>query len=499
MTDSTVNMLLTLSALALAGAAVSLAGPLIIYFGTCRSKARNLIPALATGVIAAFLWLVIVDATPWPASSEPGSEGVSIPLHGWWDFYVSGLLWALGIIALALPLIAVAAALVVAYAAAHAALAWLSGYRDPDWEDAGITRAEALRRTWRLRRAERRFAHDLVDLLDAAARRKGGAISWVRDSDFVYCSTVFVMTPGADYYAITGPDIEAQFDVEQHPEITRIEVLCSDDAEQDPVSQSESRFVVRWNGDYLSRPLMPATSQSRTGAVFFGRWPLRDRLRRWAAGPVGTAVIVAAAMVLALTVVSLSGPDHARQQSPGAVRMFETPAAARPVSHLLQADQQSGEACAALRIQPASATDDPCAHAGIDGDRYVFAFDDPKVITAVAVNPIALKPYRIVRQVIWRFDGDPDKGYPATEYVQNIEPIAGAVQLRLDHGVRASTVTMIISDTSSRSGARTRQPGQGPGAITLVGYDIPDPDPRSGAGHAVGEPAPAGHAWRPGA
>lgn len=129
-------------------------------------------------------------------------------------------------------------------------------------------------------------------------------------------------------------------------------------------------------------------------------------------------------------------------------------------------------------------------------------FDDTKVITAVAVDPVMLKPDRTVHQVIWRFDGDPDNGYPATERVQNIDPLAASVELRLDHEVRASTVTIIVADTRPRVGAANRQPAQGAAAIRLIGYDAAR---QSGAGHSAcsepvqapsqcaGETAPTGH------
>lgn len=294
MSVSTLNTILTLTALALAGTAVSLAGPPLIYLGTWQSKTRNLLPAFITSVVAALLYLAIVDTTPWPASPE----GVSIQLRGWVEFYGAGLLWALRVITLPLLFTAVTALIVLIFTATKLAHYWLTGHSDQTCAAYNVTRAEALRRAWRLRGAERRFARGLTsDLLGSATRKKRGAISWDRDPAFVDFATGFVMTPAADYYSISGYDIEDHIDrAEQRPEISTVELLTVDDCHDDPVppSQSETMFIVRWNGEYLSRPLLPAATTAGTGAIFFGRWPLRDRIRRAASRPGGPAVIVGA-------------------------------------------------------------------------------------------------------------------------------------------------------------------------------------------------------------
>lgn len=338
----------------------------------------------------------------------------------------------------------------------------------------------------------RRFARGLVDALGPSARStQRGTVWWIRTMSPTQLSTGFHLDASAAAdRGITAEDVIARCTTaEAATEIDKVDLTWLDGA-------ADLIMVdVRWNRAYLARPW--ATGRSAAiGTFHFGLWPLPVRIRRWTTRPTGVAVIVAVAAVVLLAVASLTPSSPPSQPpSPYLVSMPAAPTVAGPVSHLLGADQLGADACSLRRAHQPDSAPDPCDLAGVNGDRYFFEFTQPKVITAVALDPAALKPDRAVRKVIWLFNGDPENGYPATERVQafagqadtgsgpdlinghraaeHVRHVAPVGILHLDDGVRASKVTMVLAAAEPLVDvdAPPHPARGGATAITLYGHD----------------------------
>lgn len=384
MTDSTLHAILTLSALAMVGIAVSVAAPFIFTSRLRRSQTRRLGPTVLTTVVAAFVLEGIVDNTPRRSAPEPGSRVTATPLDGWLDYYGTGLLWALPLIAATLFVTVVAGVTIVGYHGVYRALrSWLAGYTNPDWESAGVTRADALRRNCRLRQAERRFARGLVDALGPAARStQQGTVWWIRTTGAAELSTSFHLNASAAAsHGITPEDIIAHCKTaEAATEIDKVDLLwLKNAAALTRLLENAAELTtvgVRWNHTYLARPLGTGRSAA-VGTVHFGRWPLPARILRSVTRPTGVAVVAGTALAVLTAVASLTPPTQP-SRPPAPYRLVAPaapPTVAARVGHPLNADQQGGDACSRPRSDQPARTTDPCDHAGVDGDRYVVEFD----------------------------------------------------------------------------------------------------------------------------
>lgn len=484
MTEPVFLSLVTFTVIAAIGAALTI-GTIHIYRRAWPKRGKPAwAPATAAGVAAALWAKVIVDAAPWVLDDRRPADGaryISKAMTSGLDYYIASLKWALVAVTLCLFAAAAAGGLIGLHRGLEAFHVWLSGYQTQHDEDANLTRAARMRMTWRIRRAERRFARTLVKLVGPASRRRSGSVLWEILSRTDVRATAFSVRPGLFYYSISGEDVEAFIDnTQRRKEIQRVDYLDTED---------DSEFIVQWNFDYLTRPFLPAKDTS-SGILPFGL-PPRERLRR-SAGAVALTVGLAVVMVAVWGLTAdTSAPTAARPVSvaaPQSITDVKTiPGAARQVSRVLRPASVGGEACS-LRPGDPAATHDPCDHAGIEGSRYSFEFDDVKVVTAVSVNPAALQSDRLVREVIWRFNGDPEHGIPASERIQVVEPIAGRVVLPLNSpgGLRASTVTAIVSDTRPGGDGDQRGREGREAAFMLMGHDV---DPLD-AGESVGsEPA----------
>ncbi len=484
MTEPVFLSLVTFTVIAVIGAGLTI-GAVHVYRRAWPKRGKPAwAPATAMGVATALWAKVIVDAAPWVLEDLRPSDGaryISAAMTSGLDYYIASLKWVLVAVTLCLFAAAAAGGLIGLHRSLEALHVWLSGYQTRDDEEANLTRAARMRMTWRVGRAERRFARTLVKLVGPASRRRSGAVLWEILPRTDVRATVFSVRPGLFYYSISGEDVDAFINNAQlRREIQRVDHLDTED---------DSEFIVQWNFDYLTRPFVPA-KDTATGTLSFGL-PARERLRR-SAGAVALVVVLAVVVVAAWGLTAGTGaPTAARPVSvaaPPAITDANTiPGGARQVSRVLRPASIGGEACS-LRRDPPSATHDPCDHAGIKGSRYFFEFDDVKVVTSVSVNPAALQSDRLVREVIWRFNGDPEHGIPASERIQMVEPIAGKVALLLNSpgGLRASRVTAIISDTRPGGDGDQRGREVGEAAFMLTGHDVRPLD----AGESVGsEPA----------
>ncbi|MFN6554634.1 hypothetical protein ACP6C3_30810 [Mycolicibacterium septicum] len=493
MTEPVFLLLVTFTALAVIGSALII-GSVHVYRRAWPKRGRQAwAPAAAVGVAAGLWAKLIIDAAPWVLEDLGTADSAYHPtkvMTGGLDYYIASLKWALVAVTLCLFAAAAAGAFIGLHRGLEALHVWLSGYQTQHDEEVKLTRAARMRMTWRVGRAEERFARTLVKLVGPASRKRRGAVLWKtlpEQPGTDVRATSFSVSPGLAYYSISDEAVEAFTDnALLRSEIQHVDYLATED---------DSEFIVQWNCDFLARPFVPAKDTS-TGILSFGLQP-RERLRR-SAGAVALVVVLAVAVAAAWGLTVDTGASTAAHTVTAAAPQAITdakvvPGAGRPHSRVLRPASTSGEACSLRRDHPATAHD-PCDHAGRDGSRYVFDFDDVKAVTAVIVNPAALQSGRVVREVIWRFNGDPEHGYPASEQIQLVEPVAGRVLLLLNRpaGLRASRVTAIISDT--RPGADGDQRGReiGDTPFEVVGHEVDSLD----AVESVG-PEPVGRQAAP--
>ncbi|MEX3650429.1 hypothetical protein [Mycolicibacterium porcinum] len=474
MTEPVFLSLVTFTVIAMIGAALTI-GAIHVYRRAWPKRGRPAwAPATATGVAAALWAKLIVDEAPWVFDDlrpDDGARYISKAMTGGLDYYIASLKWALVAVTLCLFAAAAAGAFIGLHRGLEALRVWLSGYQTQHDEEVKLTRAARMRMTWRIRRAERRFARTLVKLVGPARRRRSGSVLWETLPplpEFADArATVFWVKPTLDYYGISAEDVAAFTENAQHRR--EIEFVSYRDTAED------SEFIVHWDRDDLIRPFVAAESKS-TGTMSFGL-PARERLRRSAGAValvVGLAVVLVAAWGLTADTTAPTAAHTVTAAAPQAITDVKVvPGAGRQHSRVLRPASTGGEACSLRRDDPATAHD-PCDHAGRDGSRYVFDFNDVKAVTAVIVTPAALQSGRVVREVIWRFNGDPEHGYPASEQIQLVEPAAGRVLLLLNRpaGLRASRVTAIISDTRPAADGDQRGREIGDTPFMVVGHEV---------------------------
>ncbi|WP_245008815.1 hypothetical protein [Mycolicibacterium farcinogenes] len=397
--------------------------------------------------MAAALWAkVIIDAAPWVLEDlrpPDGARYISKAMTGGLDYYIASLKWGLVAVTLCLFAAATAGVLIGIHRGLEALHVWLSDYQTPDDEEANLTRAARMRMAWRIGRAERRFARTLVLLVGPASRKRRGSVLWEVLPGTGVRATLFSVRPALDYYAISGEEVVAFMDnARRRAEIQSVEYR--DTAE-------DCGFVVQWNCDYLTRPLIPAKDTS-TGTLSFGV-PARERLRRSA----GIVTLVVGLVVVAIAAWALT-PD----------RGVHTPA------YTATLPEPQGQRSALIPMSEGGESSGRCTAGGVCSGE-VFAMDlgsdGPWVVTSVGYRPLEVLPGRRVTRLRWELrDTDVRSDRDTVEFTQTSDaPKPGMevtfARVRVD-GRRVMRIRAVVEASLPAPGAvRT-----GLGPFEVYGY-----------------------------
>lgn len=378
MTEPMFHSLVTFTVLAVIGAALTI-GAVHVYRRAWPKRGKPAwAPAVATGVAAALWAKVIIDVAPWVLDDLRPADGaryISEAMTGGLDYYIASLKWGLVAVTLCLFAAAAAGALIGLHRGVEALHVWMSGYQSRDDEEMGLTRAARMRLAVRIGDAEGRFARALVRLVGPASRKRRGSVVWKILPGTDVRATLFSVRPGLFYYSISGEDVEAFIDNAQcRKEIQRVDYLDTED---------DSEFIVHWNFDYLTRPLVPARTTS-TGTLSFGLPPW-ERRRRLAG---------AVALVVGLTVAAM------------AAAWALTPDAGSPTpAYTAALPEPKIEHSARIPMSEGGESSGRCTADGVcTGQVFTMDLggDGPWVVTSVGYRPLEVLPGRRVTRLRWQ-------------------------------------------------------------------------------------------------